>query len=59
MENLSKRDHEAWQEAAPGWDDRLADYDEWLNFGPARREHQEQGWLAKRLRKDADRERSD
>ncbi|MDI5932352.1 hypothetical protein [Halomonas kalidii] len=36
MENLSKRDHEAWQEAAPGWDDRLAEYDQWLNFGQRR-----------------------
>ncbi|GHE22292.1 hypothetical protein GCM10017767_28130 [Halomonas urumqiensis] len=33
MENLSKREHEARQKAAPGWDDRVAEYDQWLNLG--------------------------
>ncbi|GKW50566.1 hypothetical protein NCCP2165_27810 [Halomonas sp. NCCP-2165] len=32
MENLSKRDRKARQEAAPGWDDRIAECDQWLNF---------------------------
>src|SRR5690554_3364498 len=32
MENLSKRDREAWQKAAPGWDDRIAECGQWLNF---------------------------
>jgi len=41
MENLSKRDHEARQKAAPGWDDRLAECDQWLNFGAERMAPQE------------------
>jgi hypothetical protein len=32
MENLSKRDRWGQQKAAPGWVDRLAGYDQWLNL---------------------------
>src|SRR5690554_2541553 len=32
MKNLSKRDREARQKAAPGWDDRIAECSPTLNF---------------------------